>query len=93
MPTYQYKCSHCSHEFEESQSIKDSPLVSCPNCKQDRLFRVIGGGGLIFKGSGFYQTDYKSGSSPKKETTPEKKAETKPAESPAKPAAETKPEK
>ncbi len=61
MPTYQYKCSNCSYEFEEFQSMKDSPLVTCPKCKQERLERVIGSGaGMIFKGSGFYQTDYRS---------------------------------
>lgn len=80
MPTYQYKCNHCSHEFEEFQSMKDSPLVTCPNCKQDRLQRVIGtGGGMIFKGSGFYLTDYvknpsdKGGGNTKKEAPVEKK--------------------
>jgi putative FmdB family regulatory protein len=77
MPTYQYRCSNCSHEFEEYQSIKAVPLVSCPHCKQDRLQRVIGSGSVIFKGSGFYQTDYKGGNSAKKESTDNKKPETK----------------
>lgn len=87
MPTYHYKCGNCSHEFEEFQSIKDSPLVTCPNCKQDRLQRVIGaGGGMIFKGSGFYLTDYKSGKTSKNETPAEKKSETKPPDTTSKPS-------
>ena len=78
IPAYQYKCSHCSHEFEEFQSMKDSPLTTCPKCKQERLYRVIGaGGGMIFKDSGFYLTDYKGGSNSKKDTPAEKKTETK----------------
>ncbi|MEW6061771.1 MAG: zinc ribbon domain-containing protein [Bacteroidota bacterium] len=83
MPTYQYKCNNCSHEFEEFQSMKDSPLVTCPNCKQDHLQRIIGaGGGMIFKGSGFYLTDYvknpsdKGGGNTKKEAPAEKKTKT-----------------
>lgn len=57
--------------------MKDSPLVNCPNCKQDGLNRVIGaGGGMIFKGSGFYLTDYKNGGSSTKGTS-DKKSETK----------------
>lgn len=73
--------------------MKDSPLVTCPNCKQDRLYRVIGaGGGMIFKGSGFYLTDYKSGSTSKKEAIPEKKSETKPADSSTKSSTEKKPD-
>ena len=60
MPTYQYLCKNCKHEFEELQSIKEEPLVHCPNCHTDNLVRVVGSGsGLIFKGSGFYLTDYK----------------------------------
>ncbi len=63
MPTYQYQCDACDHEFEEMQSIKDEPLVKCPKCKKKKLRRLIGGGaGLIFKGSGFYITDYRSDS-------------------------------
>lgn len=69
--------------------MKDSPLVTCPNCKQDRLYRVIGaGGGMIFKGSGFYLTDYKSGNNTKKDVPAEKKSETKPAESSTKSSTE-----
>ncbi|MFA5833976.1 MAG: FmdB family zinc ribbon protein [Bacteroidota bacterium] len=80
MPTYDYKCSNCGHLFEEVQSMKDPHLTKCPNCHNETLLRLIGGGGVIFKGSGFYQTDYKS-SGEKKATSPttEKKTEAKPA--------------
>jgi putative FmdB family regulatory protein len=66
MPTYQYECSACGHEFEELQSMTDAKLKKCPKCKKDKLNRLIGtGGGIIFKGTGFYQTDYKNkGTSP-----------------------------
>jgi putative FmdB family regulatory protein len=71
MPTYQYKCKYCGHELEEFQSIKDDPLTLCPECNTANLARVMGtGGGLIFKGSGFYLTDYKNVKNP---GTPEKK--------------------
>jgi len=71
MPTYQYLCKYCGHELEEFQSIKDDPLTLCPECKTENLARVMGtGGGLIFRGSGFYLTDYKN---TKSAETPEKK--------------------
>lgn len=60
MPTYDYVCTKCGHELEIFQSMKDSPLRKCPKCKKLGLKRLLGGGaGLIFKGSGFYITDYK----------------------------------
>jgi len=60
MPTYDYSCTDCGYEFEEFQSIKADPLDKCPECA-GRVKRLIGmGGGLIFKGSGFYITDYRS---------------------------------
>ncbi|MFY9343952.1 MAG: zinc ribbon domain-containing protein [Planctomycetota bacterium] len=63
MPTYDYACSACGHRFEEFQSIAADPLVKCPACKKKKLERLIGpGAGVIFKGSGFYQTDYRGGS-------------------------------
>jgi putative FmdB family regulatory protein len=59
MPTYDYRCEACAHSFELFQSIKSDPVKTCPKCGEDRAQRVIGaGGGLIFKGSGFYITDY-----------------------------------
>lgn len=80
MPTYDYKCSSCGEMFEEVQSMKAPHLTKCPKCGKNTLVRLIGGGGVIFKGSGFYQTDYKN-SGEKKATTPtaEKKTEIKPA--------------
>jgi putative FmdB family regulatory protein len=63
MPTYQYRCTDCRHEFDELQSIKEPPLTKCPKCKKKKLNRLMGtGAGLIFKGSGFYITDYRSDS-------------------------------
>lgn len=60
MPTYAYRCKSCLHEFEEFQKFSDDPLVECPSCKQNTLVRIISGSGLVFKGSGFYLTDYKN---------------------------------
>jgi putative FmdB family regulatory protein len=61
MPTYDYVCTACDHKFEESQSIKANPLKKCPACGKLKLNRLIGtGSAVIFKGSGFYQTDYRS---------------------------------
>ena len=63
MPTYEYKCSHCDHLMEIFQSITASPKKKCPECGKLKLQRLIGtGAGLIFKGSGFYETDYRSDS-------------------------------
>ena len=60
MPTYDYMCENCGHRFEAFQNINAAPLDSCPVCKSHKVHRVISGGvGLIFKGSGFYITDYK----------------------------------
>jgi len=60
MPNYDYVCAACGHELEVFQSMKDAPLKKCPKCKKMKLARQIGtGAGLIFKGSGFYETDYK----------------------------------
>lgn len=60
MPTYEYKCAKCGKEFEEFQAISDPPVTICPDCggKTERV--ISGGAGLIFKGSGFYITDYKN---------------------------------
>ena len=61
MPTYQYQCKYCGHELEELQSMSEAPLTLCPKCNTESLARVMGTGvGLIFKGSGFYLTDYKN---------------------------------
>ena len=82
MPTYQYICKKCGYELEELQSFAEPPLIHCPSCKTDNLARVLSAGsGLIFKGSGFYLTDYKKEdkSRSKVEHTKETKEE-KPAE-------------
>ena len=63
MPTYDYRCNGCDHRFELFQSMKDSPKRKCPECGRNALERLIGlGGGIIFKGGGFYETDYRSDS-------------------------------
>jgi len=63
MPTYDYICDACNHEFEAFESIKADPQSVCPTCGEPKLRRKIGGGAaIIFKGSGFYQTDYRSDS-------------------------------
>ncbi len=60
MPTYQYECESCGHGFEVMQSIKDAKLKKCPKCQKPKLHRLIGSGsGFVFKGRGFYETDYK----------------------------------
>lgn len=74
MPTYDYRCNACRHEFELFQSMKDSPKRKCPECGKNALERLIGlGGGIIFKGGGFYETDYRSDSY-KKSAEADKKA-------------------
>jgi putative FmdB family regulatory protein len=68
MPTYDYQCEACNHEWELFQSMNDSPVKRCPKCKKQKAKRLLGlGAGLIFKGTGFYETDYKkkSGGEPK----------------------------
>jgi putative FmdB family regulatory protein len=85
MPTYDYVCDSCSHEFESFESIKADPQTTCPECHEDKLRRKIGAGAaILFKGSGFYQTDYRS------QSYQEKAKADKPPE-PAKPAESTPP--
>ena len=103
MPTYDYKCEACNHEWELFQSMNDSPVKRCPKCKKQKAKRLMGlGAGLIFKGTGFYETDYKkktggeskestsksnSGNSDKGSSSkPEKKKESKPKKDKAKAA-------
>jgi putative FmdB family regulatory protein len=92
MPTYDYRCNACKHEFEHFQSMKDKPLKKCPECGKPSLERLIGiGAAVIFKGSGFYETDYRSeaykkaadadkapSEAAKTDAKPETKAESKP---------------
>ena len=61
MPTYDYVCDGCSHAFELFQSMTDATKKTCPKCTKKKLRRLIGAGGaIVFKGTGFYQTDYRS---------------------------------
>lgn len=105
MPTYDYECNACGHKFEHFQSMTSEPLKKCPECNKNKLRRLIGtGAGIIFKGSGFYITDYRSdsykagakadsnngSSSTKSETKTESKAETKSEIKPAKTETKTK---
>jgi putative FmdB family regulatory protein len=63
MPTYDYVCDACQHQFEVFQSIKEEPKRKCPECGRQKLRRLIGpGAAIVFKGSGFYKTDYRSDS-------------------------------
>ena len=60
MPTYEYKCDACGHAFEKFQTMSAEPVKVCPNCGKEQVRRLIGiGSGMIFKGSGFYITDYR----------------------------------
>jgi len=77
MPTYDYVCGSCGHQFERFQSITAEPIRECPKCEKRSVRRVItAGAGVIFKGSGFYQTDYRSKSYQEaaKKERPEKKS-------------------
>ncbi|MBF0569822.1 MAG: zinc ribbon domain-containing protein [Candidatus Omnitrophica bacterium] len=68
MPTYDYECTACAHVFEALQTMTEPKLTKCPKCGQDKLARLMGSGsGVIFKGSGFYETDYKKKEAPKAE--------------------------
>jgi putative FmdB family regulatory protein len=63
MPTYEYHCDACEHHFDEFQSMSEKPLKKCPQCGKPKLRRIFGtGAAILFKGSGFYQTDYRSDS-------------------------------
>lgn len=95
MPTYEYRCTNCKHQFEVFQSMKDAPKRKCPECGKNTLERLIGtGAAVLFKGAGFYQTDYRSesykksasaetGDKSKPDTTPGSKPEAKPESKPA----------
>ncbi|MBN1392666.1 MAG: zinc ribbon domain-containing protein [Sedimentisphaerales bacterium] len=87
MPTYEYICESCGHEFEQFQSITAKPLRKCPACGKNKLKRLIGAGaGVIFKGPGFYATDYRS------EGYKKKSESEKPAPAPVKDTAKKEPE-
>jgi len=67
MPTYEYECQKCLHRFDQFQSITDQPVKSCPVCGGEVRRLISGGGGLLFKGNGFYITDHRSESYKKRE--------------------------
>ena len=84
MPTYDYICDACGHEFEAFESIKADPQTECPECHEAKLRRKIGAGAaILFKGSGFYQTDYRSESYKQRAAAdkPADSSSSKPAES------------
>ena len=86
MPTYEYECDACHHRFDEFQSFKDETLTKCPACGQETLRRLFGtGAAILFKGSGFYETDYRS-ESYKKAAKADKDSSGGSADKPATPA-------
>jgi len=82
MPTYEYACTACGHQFEASQSFSDATLTECPECKGE-VRKVFSNVGVVFKGSGFYKTDSRSTSSPSSPATPAAKPATPPPAAPA----------
>ncbi len=85
MPTYEYKCLNCNLKFELFQKITDNPITECPECKGEVKRLISAGAGTIFKGSGFYQTDYKnSGKQSSTSETSTSKPESKKTDSSAK---------
>lgn len=78
MPTYDYQCEACGHELEIFQGINEEPVKKCPECKKSKLKRQFGtGAAIVFKGSGFYQTDYRSESYKKGAKADQKSSEPK----------------
>ena len=61
MPIYEYRCEECGHELEALQKMSDAPLTVCPECGQSRLKKILSAAGFRLKGSGWYETDFKSG--------------------------------
>ena len=89
MPTYDYRCRACGHSFEKYQPITGPAVRKCPVCGKSKVKRLIGAGaGIIFKGSGFYQTDYRSDSY-RKAAEKEKTGSAGPSDSSKPPAADT----
>lgn len=87
MPTYEYKCTKCGHQFEAFQSMSETPVTICPRCSGPVKRLISGGAGLIFKGSGFYITDYKrSGEKKDAAKEPPKKDSKEKSESTTKPS-------
>ncbi len=61
MPIYEYRCDSCRHEFETIQKLSEDPLQTCPECEQNALVKKVSAAGFRLKGSGWYETDFKSG--------------------------------
>ncbi|MCL1815685.1 MAG: zinc ribbon domain-containing protein [Treponema sp.] len=77
MPTYEYECKSCEHNFETFQSMSDAPLNECPQCGKELRRLINGGTGVIFKGSGFYVTDKNKGTAKTASSKPEEKGKDK----------------
>lgn len=93
MPTYEYECRACGSRFDLFQNITEKPVKRCPECKRLKVRRLIGSGaGIIFKGSGFYQTDYRSESYRKQVKEEKGEAGGKPKKEEAKTASSAKPD-
>ena len=95
MPTYDYRCDACDHEFEEWQSFTAEKLTKCPACKKNKLVRLFGSGAaIVFKGSGFYDTDYRQADekakSERKNGKPAEDGKDAPADAKAEPAGDAK---
>lgn len=73
MPTYEYECRECGHAFERFQGINEDPISMCPECEGKVRRLISSGGGLVFKGPGFYATDYRSGGGAASKSPPDKK--------------------
>jgi putative FmdB family regulatory protein len=82
MPTYEYECESCHHHFEEFQNMKDKPIEKCPKCGKKVKRLISAGAGFIFKGSGFYITDYKKNSASTASTKPKVEQKEKPKQKP-----------
>ncbi len=82
MPTYAYRCPACGHEYDKVQKINDKSRAKCPACGTRGERQISGGAGIVFKGSGFYITDYKRGGEPKGDKAADAKGDAKPSPSP-----------
>ena len=91
MPTYGYRCRSCGHEFEVLQKMSDAPLKTCPNCSGE-LQKMVYAAGVIYKGSGYYNTDYKSSSKGSEKAASNGSDSGSDAKTDAKPASESKSE-
>ncbi|MCF6224758.1 MAG: zinc ribbon domain-containing protein [Xanthomonadales bacterium] len=77
MPIYEYQCQQCDHKFDKLQKISADPLVDCPDCGQPKLIKLISAAGFRLKGSGWYETDFKTGKKKNLAETPSNKTDDK----------------